>query len=167
MLKVYKINKFHSYSLDNIKLADFGLSKKVSFMQRRKSNSISSLWYRPPEILLGSESYFYEVDVWSAGCVFVDLLIMRPMFALCSEKKVIEKMFKLYGTPNLKRNSFALQLKKFEELSPLDYYDEPCGITYKFPEIDPVAADLLEKMLEFDPKKRITAREALFHEYFK
>ena len=56
-----------------LKLADFGLAKKVSFLQPRKSNSIVSLWYRAPEIILGSEDYFLGVDIWSIGCIFAEM----------------------------------------------------------------------------------------------
>ena len=58
----------------NLKLADFGLAKKASFLQRRKSNSIVSLWYRAPEIILGSEDYLLGVDIWSLGCLFGELM---------------------------------------------------------------------------------------------
>ena len=57
-----------------LKLADFGLAKKSSFLQRRKSNSIVSLWYRAPEIILGSEDYLLGVDIWSIGCIFGELM---------------------------------------------------------------------------------------------
>ena len=57
-----------------LKLADFGLAKKASFLQRRKSNSIVSLWYRAPEIILGSEDYLLGVDMWSLGCLFGELM---------------------------------------------------------------------------------------------
>lgn len=57
-----------------LKLADFGLAKKASFLQRRKSNSIVSLWYRAPEIILGSEDYLLGVDIWSLGCLFGELM---------------------------------------------------------------------------------------------
>lgn len=63
-----------------LKIADFGLAKKASFLQRRKSNAIVSLWYRAPEIILGSEDYFLGVDMWSIGCIFAELFSKRPVF---------------------------------------------------------------------------------------
>ena len=59
----------------NLKIADFGLAKKASFMQRRKSNTIVSLWYRAPEIILGSEDYILGVDMWSVGCIFAEFFV--------------------------------------------------------------------------------------------
>ena len=72
-----------------LKLADFGLAKKASFLQRRKSNAIVSLWYRAPEIILGSEDYFLGVDMWSIGCIFAELFSKRPVFMCKSEDEVL------------------------------------------------------------------------------
>jgi serine/threonine protein kinase len=71
---------YHSNSIGNIKFADFGLAKKASFMQRRKSNTIVSLWYRAPEIILGSEDYLLGVDMWSMGCIFAEFYTLKPVF---------------------------------------------------------------------------------------
>jgi serine/threonine protein kinase len=84
----------------NLKLADFGLAKKASFLQRRKSNSIVSLWYRAPEIILGSEDYLLGVDMWSLGCLFGELMITKPVFYCKSDEEVLDKAFKILGTPN-------------------------------------------------------------------
>ena len=67
-------------SKGQLKLADFGLAKKASFLQRRKSNSIVSLWYRAPEVLLGYQNYSFLVDMWSIGCVFVELITGQVLF---------------------------------------------------------------------------------------
>lgn len=72
-----------------LKLADFGLAKKASFLQRRKSNAIVSLWYRAPEIILGSEEYLFGVDIWSVGCILAELLYKRPIFMCRSEDEVL------------------------------------------------------------------------------
>ena len=72
-----------------LKLADFGLAKKASFLQRRKSNAIVSLWYRAPEIILGSEDYFLGVDMWSIGCIFAELMKKRPIFMCNNEDEVL------------------------------------------------------------------------------
>lgn len=74
---------------DKLKLADFGLAKKASFLQRRKSNAIVSLWYRAPEIILGSEDYLFGVDMWSIGCILAELLHKRPIFMCRSDDEVL------------------------------------------------------------------------------
>lgn len=83
-----------------LKLADFGLAKKASFQQRRKSNAIVSLWYRAPEIILGSEDYFLGVDMWSIGCIMAELMSLRPTFACNNEFEVLSKVFWMLGTPS-------------------------------------------------------------------
>lgn len=84
-----------------LKLADFGLAKKASFLQRRKSNSIVSLWYRAPEIILGSEDYLLGVDMWSLGCLFGELMQTKPVFYCKSDAEVLDRAFRILGTPTL------------------------------------------------------------------
>ena len=83
-----------------IKLADFGLAKKASFLQRRKSNAIVSLWYRAPEIILGSEDYLFGVDIWSVGCIFAELAMGRPLFEGQNEIEQIQEIFRIMGNPS-------------------------------------------------------------------
>lgn len=101
-------------SAGRLKLADFGLAKKASFLQRRKSNAIVSLWYRAPEIILGSEDYFLGVDMWSVGCIFAEVLSKRPVFMCRNETEVLNKVFSLLGTPTEKHCSMFLSLPKWK-----------------------------------------------------
>ena len=101
-------------SEDRLKLADFGLAKKASFLQRRKSNAIVSLWYRAPEIILGSEDYFLGVDMWSVGCIFAELLKKRPIFMCNSEEEVLIKCFYLLGCPTQDFCPEFLKLPKYK-----------------------------------------------------
>lgn len=98
---------------DKIKVADFGLAKKASFLQRRKSNAIVSLWYRAPEIVLGSEDYFLGVDMWSVGCIFGELLSGKPLFRVASDKELLSKCFWLLGTPTWNHCSAFMKLPKW------------------------------------------------------
>mmetsp|Transcript_37268 Transcript_37268/g.27517 ORF Transcript_37268/g.27517 Transcript_37268/m.27517 type:complete len:195 (+) Transcript_37268:552-1136(+) len=100
----------------NVRIGDFGLGKKISFAARRNSNSIVSLWYRAPEVILGSESYDFGVDVWSLGCIFGELLIGRPLFNYSKDNVVLDKIFKLLGTPNLHYCPHLLKLDKYQTL---------------------------------------------------
>eukprot|EP00350_Pseudokeronopsis_sp_OXSARD2_P000603 CAMPEP_0170540858 /NCGR_PEP_ID=MMETSP0211-20121228/778_1 /TAXON_ID=311385 /ORGANISM="Pseudokeronopsis sp., Strain OXSARD2" /LENGTH=178 /DNA_ID=CAMNT_0010843407 /DNA_START=895 /DNA_END=1431 /DNA_ORIENTATION=+ len=153
-------------SEENLKIGDFGLSKKSNFLQRRKSNNIVSLWYRAPEIILGSESYFNGVDMWSVGCIFGEFLIGRPMFACSNESKVMDKVFYLLGTPNLQYNPDYMKLRKFNDLE-FGYYHGAPSMSEAFPkEKDLDALDLLGRLLTLNASDRISAREALYHSYF-
>jgi serine/threonine protein kinase len=97
-----------------LKLADFGLAKKASFLQRRKSNSIVSLWYRAPEIILGSEDYLLGVDMWSLGCLFGELMQCKPVFYCKSDEEVLDKAFRILGTPSETNCAFYSKLKKWK-----------------------------------------------------
>ena len=98
-----------------LKLADFGLAKKASFLQRRKSNAIVSLWYRAPEIILGSEEYLFGVDMWSVGCIFAELLSKRPIFMCRSEDEVLSKVFHMLGCPSQTNGPIYFRLPKFHQ----------------------------------------------------
>lgn len=156
---------------DNLKLADFGLAKKASFLQRRKSNSIVSLWYRAPEIILGSEDYLLGVDIWSIGCLFGELMQTKPVFYCKSDEEVLDKAFRLLGTPFEGQNgnsghcAFLLKLKKWKNFD-FKVYPIPPSLKESFPYGTPDALDLLSKLLALDPKQRITAKEALAHPFF-
>ena len=98
-----------------LKLADFGLAKKASFLQRRKSNAIVSLWYRAPEIILGSEEYLFGVDMWSIGCILAEMIYKRPIFMCRSEDEVLAKAFSMLGCPSQTHCPMYLRLPKFHQ----------------------------------------------------
>jgi serine/threonine protein kinase len=82
------------------KLADFGLSKAFVVPFRPYTNEVVTLWYRPPEILLGTKDYFTPVDVWSFGCILAEMVLGRPLFAGDSDIDQLHKIFNEFGTPN-------------------------------------------------------------------
>jgi serine/threonine protein kinase len=150
-----------------LKIADFGLAKKASFMQRRKSNTIVSLWYRAPEIVLGSEDYLLGVDMWSIGCIFAEFFTLKPVFESRSENQALEIIFTILGSPTETHSPHLLELKRLSSFN-IPSKEIKSLKEYKlFQVIDnDLAMDLLSKLLALDPRKRITAREALNHEFF-
>ena len=84
-----------------LKLADFGLARNYSeiYDDTRYSNKVITLWYRPPELLLGAESYGPAVDMWSAGCILAEMLEGRPLFQGQNHIDQLEVIFKLCGSP--------------------------------------------------------------------
>jgi serine/threonine protein kinase len=152
----------------NIKIADFGLAKKASFMQRRKSNTIVSLWYRAPEIVLGSEDYLLGVDIWSIGCIFAEFFTLKPVFQVRNETEALERAFKILGSPTESNSGHLFKLKKYNDLCTHIPHFEIHPLKHYFSMIDnPLALDLLSGLLALDPRNRITAKEALRHDFFK
>ncbi|MCD9560418.1 Cell division control protein 2 A [Datura stramonium] len=83
-----------------LKLADFGLARAFGIPVRTFTHEVVTLWYRAPEILLGSRHYSTPVDVWSVGCIFAEMVNQRPLFPGDSEIDELFKIFRVMGTPN-------------------------------------------------------------------
>lgn len=152
-------------SAGRLKLADFGLAKKASFLQRRKSNAIVSLWYRAPEIILGSEDYFLGVDMWSIGCIFAEMYSKRPVFMCKSEDEVLAKVFYMLGTPCETHCPMYLKLPKFDRKK-WRSGTQTNHMAFMFPDAPSQALDLMGKLLNLDPNKRLLAKQALSHPFF-
>uniref|UniRef100_A0A2N9IS82 cyclin-dependent kinase n=1 Tax=Fagus sylvatica TaxID=28930 RepID=A0A2N9IS82_FAGSY len=143
-----------------IKLADFGLAREFGIPDRKLTPQVVTLTYRAPELLLDSCHYSTPVDVWSVGCIFAEMLNRKPLFNGKSEIDELLKIFRVLGTPN--EDTFpglTLPVIKEKRL--------PKDLAIVVPSLDSAGVDLLSKMLCLDPSKRITARSALEHEYFK
>jgi serine/threonine protein kinase len=150
-----------------LKLADFGLAKKASFLQRRKSNAIVSLWYRAPEIILGSEDYFLGVDIWSIGCILAECLNKKPIFMCRNENEVLHKVFHYLGTPSQTHCPAIAKLKKFANAKEKwPQFAAPGSLKKSFPGAPEDALDLLSKLLCLDPNNRLLAKQALQHPFF-
>ncbi|RYR64368.1 hypothetical protein Ahy_A03g010488 isoform A [Arachis hypogaea] len=180
-------------SSNALKLADFGLARAfgipvrtfthevcvptyvgfLSFMEIIKfwnlwallqERNVVTLWYRAPEILLGSHHYSTPVDVWSVGCIFAEMVNQRPLFPGDSEIDELFKIFRILGTPNEDTWPGVTSLPDFKSAFPKW---APKDLATVVPTLEPAGLDLLSSMLRLDPSKRITARSALEHEYFK
>ncbi|XP_019451207.1 PREDICTED: probable serine/threonine-protein kinase At1g54610 isoform X1 [Lupinus angustifolius] len=147
-----------------LKIADFGLANTISPNNKHPLTSrVVTLWYRPPELLMGSTNYGVSVDLWSVGCVFAELYLGKPILKGRTEVEQLHKIFKLCGTPSdeyWKR----IKLPHATMFKPQTTYEsslrERCA---DFPE---TAVSLLETFLSIDPYKRGTASSALMSEYF-
>ncbi|XP_050690312.1 cyclin-dependent kinase 4-like, partial [Eriocheir sinensis] len=143
-----------------VKITDFGLARIYDF-NMRLTTMVVTLWYRAPEILL-STSYATPVDVWSCGCIFAELFRRKPMFEGHTEGDQLQRIFDVIGTPHERDwpRDVSLSLNNFRNHHPKEVRDE-------VPEITDVASDLLQKMLKFVPSRRISASQALQHDYFR
>lgn len=147
-----------------LKLADFGLARAFGIPVRTFTHEVVTLWYRAPEILLGSRHYSTPVDVWSVGCIFAEMVNQKPLFPGDSEIDELFKIFRTLGTPSEETWPGVTSLPDFKSSFPKWISKDLSAIV---PNLDPAGIDLLNKMLCLDPSKRITARNALEHEYFK
>nr|DAD34305.1 TPA_asm: hypothetical protein HUJ06_004945 [Nelumbo nucifera] len=155
-----------------LKICDFGLSRQYGSPLKPYTHLVVTLWYRAPELLLGAKQYSTAIDMWSLGCIMAELLAKEPLFNGKTEFDQLDKIFRTLGTPNetiwpgfLKlpgvkvnfvKHQYNLLRKKF-----------PATSFTGSPILSESGFDLLNKLLTYDPEKRITAEAALNHEWFR
>ncbi|KAF8378736.1 hypothetical protein HHK36_030085 [Tetracentron sinense] len=147
-----------------LKVADFGLGNLFSSKNRQPLTSrVVTLWYRPPELLLGSTDYEASVDLWSVGCVFAELLLGKPILQGRTEVEQLHKIFKLCGSPpgEYWKKSKLPHATIFKPQHP---YESCLRETCK--DFPPSAVNLIETFLSVEPYKRGTTSSALASEYF-
>ncbi|CAN1249649.1 Cyclin-dependent kinase C-2 [Linum perenne] len=149
----------------NLKLADFGLARSFSNDENANlTNRVITLWYRPPELLLGATKYGPAVDMWSVGCIFAELLHGKPIFPGKDEPEQLNKIFELCGAPNEVNWPGVAKNPWYNNLKPTRPMKK--RLREVFRHFDRHALDLLEKMINLDPAQRISAKDALDAEYF-
>jgi len=141
-----------------VKLADFGLARIYDFSSLL-TTVVVTLWYRSPEILLGT-TYATPVDIWSCGCIFAELYMRRPLFPGEYEVDQLAKIFNILGTPS--ESEWPSSSSVVREAFPAR---TSRGVDSLIPEMDNQAKDLLKRMLSFNPSRRISASDAIWHPY--
>ncbi|KAK6917953.1 Protein kinase domain [Dillenia turbinata] len=153
-----------------LKICDFGLAR-VAFNDTPTTifwtDYVATRWYRAPE-LCGSffSKYTPAIDIWSIGCIFAEVLTGKPLFPGKNVVHQLDLMTDLLGTPSLDTISRVRNEKARRYLTSMRK-KQPIPFAQKFPNADPLALRLLERLLAFDPKDRPTAEEALADPYFK
>ncbi|CAH7667735.1 kinase-like domain-containing protein [Phakopsora pachyrhizi] len=147
----------------NLKLADFGLARAFGIPLRSYTHEIVTLWYRAPEVLLGSRHYSTGVDMWSVGCIIAEMVSRQPLFPGDSEIDEIFRIFRLLGTPN---ESTWPGVQSLPDYKPGFPQWSAKDIGSQVPNSTPVSVDLIAKMLVYDPAKRASAKASLVHPYF-
>jgi cyclin-dependent kinase len=130
---------------------------------RSYSNEVVTLWYRSPDVLLGSRQYSTSIDVWSAGCILAELAGGRPLFSGNSVKDQLQRIFKVLGTPTLDTWPKLSTLPEYRDEYPL--YPK-ASLAELLPTLDAQGIDLLERLMAYEPSERISADAALSHPYF-
>ena len=186
-------------SAGEVKIGDLGLArlfyKPISSLFSG-DKVVVTIWYRAPELLLGSKHYTPAIDLWAVGCIFAELLSLRPIFkgeeAKMDSKKLppfqrnqMQKIIEIMGMPSKDKWPLLTSMPEYAQLSAMQANNarlsKPFGLSNwynqtiannKYPPSQPGAApgpeglDLLQGLLEYDPEKRLSAEQALKHPYF-
>lgn len=149
-----------------LKVGDFGLAREYGSPLKQYTSIVVTLWYRAPELLLGTKMYSTPIDVWSCGCIFGELLAMEPMFTGKSEIDQLNKIYKDLGSPSEKIWPGYKDLPVVKKTQFADYPYNHLREKFKTRLSDGGFA-LLNKFLTYNPAKRISAQEALVNDYFE
>ncbi|RWW73263.1 hypothetical protein BHE74_00018872, partial [Ensete ventricosum] len=139
----------------DLKICDFGLARPTS-ENDIMTEYVVTRWYRAPELLLNSTDYTAAIDMWSVGCIFMELMNRKPLFPGRDHMHQMRLITELIGTPTESELEFILNEDARRYMRHLPRYPRQSFATL-YPHINPVAIDLIERMLTFDPTKRITA----------
>lgn len=150
-----------------LKLADFGLARAFTVPVPKYTHEVVTVWYRPPEILLGAALYSVPVDLWSIGCVLAEMATGAPLFAGDSEIDTIFKIFMKLGTPTEAVWPGVSDLPDFKPTFPQWPRKQWSAIRNTSQQVGPHGVDLLDELMCYDPKRRLSARGALQHQYFR
>uniref|UniRef100_A0A3Q3NAP4 non-specific serine/threonine protein kinase n=1 Tax=Mastacembelus armatus TaxID=205130 RepID=A0A3Q3NAP4_9TELE len=147
-----------------IKIADFGLAREIR-SKPPYTDYVSTRWYRAPEVLLRSSTYSSPIDLWAVGCIMAELYTLRPLFPGNSEVDEIFKICQVLGTA--------------KKMDWPEGYQLAAAMNFRFPQCVPThlktlipnasneAIALMKDLLQWDPKKRPTAVQALRYPYFQ
>mmetsp|Transcript_38374 Transcript_38374/g.105706 ORF Transcript_38374/g.105706 Transcript_38374/m.105706 type:complete len:315 (-) Transcript_38374:83-1027(-) len=150
-----------------LKLADFGLARAFTVPVPKYTHEVVTVWYRPPEILLGCSLYSVPVDLWSIGCVLGEMATGNPLFAGDSEIDTIFKIFMKLGTPSEDVWPGVSQLPDFKPTFPRWPHKGWNHIRNTAQQVGVDGINLLDRLMCYDPRRRLSARGALQHAYFK
>ena len=149
---------------DTLKLADFGSCRGI-YSKQPFTEYIATRWYRAPECLLTDGYYNYKMDLWGVGCVFFEIVSLYPLFPGTNELDQIHKVHNILGTPHIE---LLNKMKKHSSHIDFDFpQKQGTGLQKLIPHANVDTLDLLARLLTYNPDDRISAKQALRHQYFR
>jgi serine/threonine protein kinase len=152
-------------SLRTLKLADFGMARAFSLPIPKYTHEVVTIWYRAPEILFGTQEYALPVDMWSAGCILAEMATGSALFRGDSEIDTIFRIFRRLGTPSEQEWPGLSSLPDFKMTFPKWTKTPWADVPHVVPQLGPHGVAVLDELLRYDPRRRMSARQALAHQY--
>ncbi|CAI4806828.1 BAL_1a_G0054650.mRNA.1.CDS.1 [Saccharomyces cerevisiae] len=151
-----------------LKLGDFGLARAFGIPVNTFSSEVVTLWYRAPDVLMGSRTYSTSIDIWSCGCILAEMITGKPLFPGTNDEEQLKLIFDIMGTPNESLWPSVTKLPKYnpniQQRPPRDLRQVLQPHT-KEP-LDGNLMDFLHGLLQLNPDMRLSAKQALHHSWF-
>ncbi|KAI8140552.1 kinase-like domain-containing protein [Fennellomyces sp. T-0311] len=146
-----------------LQIADFGLARGIEDENKEYTSCVVTRWYRPPELFLGERKYTTAIDMWGVGCILGELIKGRPILQGADDIDQLRRIFYLCGSPT---EESMPGYRSLPDADKFKFESTQRRVKEEFARVDPLAVELLDKLLVLDHSKRLTAVEALNHDYF-
>ena len=161
-----------------LKLGDFGLARAFGIPVNTFSSEVVTLWYRAPDVLMGSRTYTTSIDIWSCGCILAEMITGKPLFPGTNDEEQLKLIFEMMGMPTEVTWPGVSQLPKYAASSASFQQQHP-NATLQGPKdlkellqknckekLDDIVINLLHGLLQLNPDMRLSAKQALHHTWF-
>ncbi|SMN22815.1 similar to Saccharomyces cerevisiae YPL031C PHO85 Cyclin-dependent kinase, with ten cyclin partners [Maudiozyma saulgeensis] len=159
-----------------LKLGDFGLARAFGIPVNTFSSEVVTLWYRAPDVLMGSRTYTTSIDIWSCGCILAEMITGKPLFPGTNDEEQLKLIFEMMGMPTEATWPGVSQLPKYATSSASFQQQHPQQLQPKDlkallqanckEKLDDVVINLLHGLLQLNPDMRLGAKQALHHTWF-
>jgi serine/threonine protein kinase len=150
-----------------IQVCDFGLSTSMLDPEVELSSAVVTRYYRAPELLLGSTTYSFDIDMWALGCTFFEILTGEVLFPGADDEDQLQVVVDSLGLPSLTAVPSSMSPKSASTLERVKFrFQQSDRMGSMMCALDPEARDLVSRLLQWDPANRLSAANALLHPYF-